>query len=382
MFKLFFAITLLAFAKADLKSLPLKRTENFQKSYGNILAELSLLRSKYGLPSNDGASRQQLSNHLNVEYYGKITVGTPPQEFLVLFDTGSSNFWIPSSRCPVSNQACHKHHRYNSSASSTYIPNNEPFSIQYGSGSAKGFFSTDVVNVGGFAIENQTFAETTETPSSIFMETNFDGVFGLGFKNIAINDVVPPFYNMYAQGLIDRNVFSFHLKRDGTNVNGGQLIFGGSDANLYSGNLTYVPISVQGYWQFEVDSITIADVKLCNHCQAIADTGTSLIVCPKEAYLALNKYIGGIAMEAEGLYLVDCSTVSSLPDIDLTIGGTTFSLTPNMYITTVHNGIIDFCFSCFTTLDMDLWVLGDTFIGAYYTEFDLGNNRIGFAPAV
>ncbi|XP_043656192.1 lysosomal aspartic protease [Drosophila teissieri] len=362
-------VLLVALASAELHRVPILKEQNFVKTRQNVLAEKSYLRTKYQLPSLRTVDEEQLSNSMNMAYYGAISIGTPAQSFKVLFDSGSSNLWVPSNTCQ--SDACQTHSQYDSSASSSYVANGESFSIQYGTGSLTGYLSTDTVDVNGLSIESQTFAESTSEPGTNFNDANFDGILGMAYESLAVDGVAPPFYNMVSQDLVDSSVFSFYLARDGTSTSGGELILGGSDSSLYSGSLTYVPISEQGYWQFTMDGSSVDGESLCDDCQAIADTGTSLIVAPYNAYITLSEILN---VGNEG-YL-DCSTVSSLPDVTFNIGGTDFVLEPSAYIIQSDGN----CMSAFEYMGTDFWILGDVFIGQYYTEFDLGNNRIGFAP--
>ncbi|WP_200853055.1 pepsin-like aspartyl protease, partial [Klebsiella pneumoniae] len=70
---------------------------------------------------------------MDAQYFGEIGVGTPPQKFTVIFDTGSSNLWVPSSKCYLS-VACFLHSKYASSQSSTYKSNGKHAEIHYGTG--------------------------------------------------------------------------------------------------------------------------------------------------------------------------------------------------------------------------------------------------------
>ncbi|KAH9749608.1 Aspartic proteinase A2 [Citrus sinensis] len=215
---------------------------------------------KYGFPNNLRDSEDTdivaLKNYMDAQYYGEIGIGTPPQKFTVIFDTGSSNLWVPSTNCYFS-VACYFHSKYKSSQSSTYKKNGESASIQYGTGAIAGFFSYDSVKVGDLVVKDQEFIEATREPGVTFMVAKFDGILGLGFQEISVGNAVPVWYNMVKQGLIQDPVFSFWLNRNQQEDEGGEIVFGGVDPNHYKGKHTYVPVTQKGYWQFNMGDVLI-----------------------------------------------------------------------------------------------------------------------------
>ncbi|KAH9749606.1 Aspartic proteinase A2 [Citrus sinensis] len=241
---------------------------------------------KYGFPNNLRDSEDTdivaLKNYMDAQYYGEIGIGTPPQKFTVIFDTGSSNLWVPSTNCYFS-VACYFHSKYKSSQSSTYKKNGESASIQYGTGAIAGFFSYDSVKVGDLVVKDQEFIEATREPGVTFMVAKFDGILGLGFQEISVGNAVPVWYNMVKQGLIQDPVFSFWLNRNQQEDEGGEIVFGGVDPNHYKGKHTYVPVTQKGYWQFNMGDVLIGGKPTgycAGGCSAIADSGTSLLAGP------------------------------------------------------------------------------------------------------
>ncbi|CAD7092986.1 unnamed protein product [Hermetia illucens] len=346
------------------------------------LANSELLRVKLHKIKKSVRSRiadEGLYNSDDSTYYGKITIGTPPQPFTVLFDTGSSNLWIPSKSC--TSAICTPHNRYNSAASSTYVKNGESFFIAYGTGELEGFLSKDTVTIAGLSVKGQTFAEATSL-AEMFQYVKFDGILGLGYTSISQDNVTPVLYNMYSQKLIKSPVFSFYLKRNMADPDdGGQLVFGGADPKHYTGSFTFVPVDDQGYWQFKMDGGSLGAYKFCvGGCQAIVDSGTSLVTGPpdtiEEIYKLLNATENSIGMIA-----VDCNKVSSLPTISFTLGGKSLTLEPKDYIVKTPYGCeVGFGYNYSYGYGPD-WILGDVFMGKYYTQFDMANNRVGFAVA-
>ncbi|XP_060701366.1 pepsin A-like isoform X2 [Hemiscyllium ocellatum] len=363
------------------------------KSVRDILEERGLLEdflkentynlySKYLGPfqTDSLAAKEPLTNYLDLSYFGTISIGTPPQSFIVIFDTGSSNLWVPSGYC--TSAACNDHRKFNPQASSTFQLSNKYVSIQYGTGSMTGVLGYDTVRVSSIDITHQEFGLSTSEPGTFLYYAKFDGILGLAYPNIAASAATTVFDNMMSEHLVTQPLFAFYLTRqDGQS--GSEVVFGGVDPNHYTGEINWVPVTQKGYWQILVDSVKINGQIVACHggCQAIVDTGTSLIVGPSSPIQTIQNMIGA-RLESYSTYVVDCRMLPSMPYVTFTINGIDYPLSPSAYVLQSAKS----CMSGFSSMALpvseQLWILGDVFIGVYYSIFDRGNNRVGLARAV
>ncbi|XP_010211548.1 PREDICTED: cathepsin E [Tinamus guttatus] len=167
--------------------------------------------------------------------------------------------------------------------------------------------------VEGITVANQQFAESVSEPGKAFLDAAFDGILGLGYPSLAVDGVTPVFDNMIAQNLVEQPMFSVYMSSKPDSADGGELLFGGFDPSRFVGTLQWVPVTQQGYWQIRIDAIQVGGTPaFCSGgCQAIVDTGTSLLTGPSRDIKEMHRYIGATYLDGE--YTVDCSTLRPQP---------------------------------------------------------------------
>ncbi|GFO20536.1 cathepsin d [Plakobranchus ocellatus] len=149
----------------------------------------------------------ELKRHVQNMYYGKINIGTPGQEFNVVFDIGPSPMWILSLQ-GLSSFTSRNHRKYNYESSSTFKSKGKFFEAKYSFGLVGGYVSQDSVTVAGLTVVNQTFGEAIAN-LDVFADSSIDGIVGLSFRNKE-NNLLD---NMVSQGLLQAPVFSIYISR-------------------------------------------------------------------------------------------------------------------------------------------------------------------------
>lgn len=322
------------------------------------------------------------------EYFGQISIGNPPQDFTVVFDTGSGNLLIPSKQC--ADEACTSHKRFDAFKSTTAVDiafadepdkpvnkggDRDVVTITFGTGEISGVFIKDNICVGAICTHTN-FVVATEESDEPFSLVPFDGIFGLSLPQMS----EAPHFNvldcMIRDKVLKSNIFAVFL--GAADAEPSEISFGEYKKDRMASELFWVPVTNPGYWQVAMEDITIRNERqsLCHgNCQVAVDTGTSLMAGPTEIINAIT---------AKVVVKKDCSNYKQLPDLGFIVGGHILNLKPEDYVDKGDDG--DGCSVALMTLDIPppkgpLFIFGDPFLRKYYTVYDRENLKVGFALA-
>lgn len=146
----------------------------------------------------------------DVGYIATIQIGTPPQNFNILMDSGSADFWVGSETCQSQQGTCvsflsiaaaincsqqfkGNHTFLGSKSSSSFVQSNQNFNVTYGSGSVAGVLCQDNVNMAGLQLNKHTFGVANEESVQFSADTvPFDGLMGLAQSVSRLVDLEAP----------------------------------------------------------------------------------------------------------------------------------------------------------------------------------------------
>lgn len=362
-------------------------------------SERETLRSKYNSPNAFKPSKKRSSGtnllvnqNADSSYYGSLAIGTPPVSYNVILDTGSADLWIADSFCRT---GCSGVPTFNAGQSTSFINKTTSFSIQYGSGSARGSLGQDIIQMAGFTVSNQIFG-VCDSVSTGLLVNPVSGLLGLAFKTIASSRATPFWETLVTNGAWDSPLMAFHLTRylDDPSAQvlepGGSFTMGALDASLYTGSIDYlnIPAGTQSYWILPLTAMTVqgnsissSAIGTSSSAYAAIDTGTTLVGGPPSAIAAIYQQIpgsfAGTGSQANYWYY-PCSTTV---EVTMTFGGQTWPISSaDFLLQAMGNGqCIGAFFELTTGGSAPAWIVGDTFLKNVYSVFRYSPASIGFA---
>ncbi|KAH9074853.1 aspartic peptidase A1 [Lactarius deliciosus] len=340
------------------------------------------LEAKYGGPSTAKRSAGEnllVNQNADSSYYGSIAIGTPPVAYNVILDTGSADLWVADSSCSTN---CQGIQTFDASTSSSYTNLTQPFSIQYGSGSASGTLATDVVQMAGFQVSKQVFATCDDFSNGL-----------LDSPSLSSSGSVPFWQSLFEGNALDEPLMAFYLTRfvNQTNVAdqepGGVFTLGATNTSLYTGQIDYQTVDTTAYWTLSLTNLTVNSNSVTipsSSSLAAIDTGTTLVGGPAAQISELYAQIPGSAPGTgnyEGYYTYPCSTTVN---VALSFGGQSWSISPSDFKLTQLSDSL--CLGGFFELSSSQssssqvgWIVGDTFLKNVYSVFRANPASVGFA---
>ncbi len=284
--------------------------------------------------------------------------------------------WVFSTETPsseVNGQALYDP----GSSSSAQLLSGYSWSITYGDGSSSsGDVYDDVVSVGGVSYAQQAVESAQQVSSQFSQDSASSGLLGLAFSSI--NTVTPNQQNTFFANVMSSlasPVFTANLKK-GTP---GAYDFGFIDSSKYTGSITYTPVNTaNGFWEFTGSGYAVGTGSFKKlRIDAIADTGTTLLLVPDSVVSAYYAKVSGAAYDNnQGGYVFPCS--AKLPSFTFGVGSYR-GVIPGSYINYAPVSSTQ----CYGGIQSDAGIgfsiYGDILLKAQFVVFDGGNTRLGFA---
>ncbi|KAG5292190.1 aspartyl protease [Histoplasma ohiense] len=321
----------------------------------------------------------------DVLYLAPVTIGG--QEFVMNFDTGSSDTWVFNTKLDPRVSAGHS--VFDPAKSRTFqLLEGSTFNVTYGDSSfARGGVGKDTIDIGGATVRNQAFGLPNQISESFLTDEASDGLVGLGFTKI--NTMKPEKQTTFLENIapdLQEPVFTAQLKAQAP----GTYEFGAVDKRKFTGDIVDVPVdNSRGFWEIKSSLFRVGDdgniLTVENGVTtAIADTGTTLMLVNKEIVDAYYAKVEGAEMSPNaGGFIFPCS--STLPDLWVSLGDTHLarvsgSLLNFAVVGTDTSTNTNLCFGGVqSNQGSKLQIWGDIFFKALFVVFDLRGPKLRIA---
>ena len=213
------------------------------------------------------------------------------------------------------------------------------------------------------------FGEVTHVSGVSFYASQMSGIMGLAYDTISVDGLKTFMDNA---DLEDKS-FSFYLKDTSEES---YMVIPGMDSENFSTIDTHKVVE-EKYWALQLDSIAQGDKKIdASNYKAVIDSGTSLLVGPKEI---VDHMIDGISVKS------DCSNLNELPMLTFTIDGTDYPLAPSDYVLQITQLGQTQCLLGIQSMafpeGFNYFIVGDVFMRKYPSYFNLDDNTVSFLTA-
>jgi len=316
-----------------------------------------------------------------------ITLGTPPQSFVVEFDSWSTDWWVIAANSTFKDaDGTRNKTRFYANQSSTYVYDGTHFSNMYG------FFrrSNDTWTAGPLTLPSIQFGVAEVVTSRFSNESVADSEWGMQFNNntnSSLYQVLSQLDQKILTKYVNGSNFWLDWQNDDMGTNGsGVYTLGGEDTATCLPNYTYIQHDIDdlGYVILPSFNVSIGGKILESRKDILIDSELYGFATSNLTANAVAAMYGAVYNTTTTYYDIDCDQVNNA-----SINTLTLDLVFDLGVT-LKLGLEDFMVydghSCFLTQgdwgtddpDTD-WGIGHPFLTNHCMAGDLENMAVGFS---